>query len=232
MSYFRKYLNLILEEKENQQIIVYLDMDGVLADFGGMKKKIITDINRNDFLDLIKHLELNSKEKEEFLNKISGHSQDSSILDEKEKPKFSKTSIKRGEGRFWKILNSINFFEKLEPLEDNELIKKINELKKQYNFKLGILGSTGDEESFDNFKQQKMKWLKNHNLLQYLDLEHIIFVPGKRFKKNYANSNSILIDDTEVNVRQFKDNGGHSILHKNINQTLKELETFLEKSKK
>lgn len=204
-------------------------MDGVLADFAGMKKKMINDIYRDNFLDLVKHINLSQKEQEIFLKELSFHSQDTSLLDIYGKPKISKTAIKRGEGRFWKILNQIKFFEELEPLENNQLIKNINDLKSDYDFKLGILGSTGTEETFHNFKEQKMNWLKKQGLMKFLDSEHIIFVPGKKHKANYANPNSILIDDTPINIENFNKNGGNGILHKNNSQTLKELKEILEK---
>lgn len=42
-------------------------------------------------------------------------------------------------------------------------------------------------------------------------------------KQDYADSNSILIDDNKRNIRQWKSKGGIGILHKNTNDTLKQL---------
>ena len=207
-------------------------MDGVLADFGGMKKEIIEKKYKNDFLDIINKIKLNDKEKEIFLKELWSHSKDSSLLDEDGDPKVSKNLIKECENRFWKIVKSDNFFEKLKPLFDNQLINKINSLKKNYNFKIGILGSTGGEKDHENFKKQKIKWLQDQKIYRLLDQEFITFVPGKRFKSRYANPNSILIDDTPVNVDNFINKGGSAILFKNNKDTLEQLETFLKKSKK
>lgn len=231
MSFIEKLQHIILESKENE-IIVYLDMDGVLADFGRKKKEMILKDYRGDFLDLVKHVNLTPSEQNTFLNELASHSQDTSLLDEDGKPKISPTAIKRGEGRFWRLMQETQFFTKLKPLNNNQLIKKINDLKSKYNFKVGILGSTGREENHKEFEEQKRGWLQKQGLMKFLDSEHIVFVPGKQYKSRYAHSNSILIDDTPINVQQFKEKGGNSILHKNINETLKELKIFLQKTKK
>lgn len=232
MTYFKTYFEIISEQNKNQQIIIYLDMDGVLADFGGMKKQMILHTYKKHFLDLIKHVDLTLQEKEIFLKELAFHSQDTSLLDSDGKPKISQTAIKRGEGRFWRIMEETGFFEKLMPLQDNELIKKINDLKSKYDFKIGILGSTGREENHVEFERQKREWLKKQGLLKYLDSEYIIFVPGKKLKSRYANHNSILIDDTPVNIENFNNNGGHGILHQNNTETLKKLKEKLELMKK
>jgi 5'(3')-deoxyribonucleotidase len=228
VSFLNQLQQIIIES--NQQIIVYLDMDGVLADFGGMKKEMILNVYRKDFLELVKHVDLTEKEKETFLSELALHSQDTSLLDQDGRPKISQTSIKRGEGRFWRIMEETRFFEKLKPLHNNELIKKIYQMKKKYNFKIGILGSTGREDNHVEFEKQKRGWLEKQDLIKFLNSEHIVFVPGKKYKSNYANPTSILIDDTPVNVDNFKKNGGYSILHQNNSQTLKQLKEILEKN--
>lgn len=71
----------------------------------------------------------------------------------------------------------------------------------------------------------KKKWLKN-NLpgVPYI-IEHD--------KSKYAKPDAILIDDREKNIKAWEEAGGIGILHKNSDQTLKELEKIMsEKSKK
>lgn len=225
---FIKILNSIINESDKKENIVYLDMDGVLADFSSMKKKIITDLYRNDFLDLIKNLKLKDPQKDAFLDRFASHSQDSNINNKN--IKISNTKIKGSQDKFWNIITNkdIKFFESLEPLHDNKLIQEINKLKKDYNFKLGILGSTGRPSSHIEFKKQKMKWLEEHKLIQYLDEQHIKFVAGKKLKQNFANQNTILIDDTPINVKQFNEKG-NAILYQNIDQTIEDLKQILNK---
>jgi hypothetical protein len=46
-------------------------------------------------------------------------------------------------------------------------------------------------------------------------------------KHNYANSNSILIDDRTKYTSKFEANGGTIILHKNPQDTIQKLENIL-----
>lgn len=46
-------------------------------------------------------------------------------------------------------------------------------------------------------------------------------------KQNYASPNHILIDDSDRNIRQWKSKGGIGILHKNTNDTIKQLEKVM-----
>lgn len=235
LSFTQKLKKIIIETSQNQnenEIVVYLDMDGVLADFHGMKVKIINQFHRDDFLKIVEKSNLNEKEKQTFLDELSLSGKDSSLLDDKGNYKVSKTKIKSAELLFWKIINKINFFENLDPLNNNELIKKIFKLKSKYHFKLGILGSTGSQESYDNFKKQKIEWLKKQNIYNLLDEDYIYFVPGKKFKSQYANPKTILIDDTPINCQNFRNSGGNSILFLNIDDTLNKLENILNKIKK
>ena len=53
---------------------------------------------------------------------------------------------------------------------------------------------------------------------EYAETRHNIgfkvnLVPGKRLKKDFSNANSLLIDDTAVNIDQWRREGGVGILH-------------------
>jgi phosphoglycolate phosphatase-like HAD superfamily hydrolase len=61
-------------------------------------------------------------------------------------------------------------------------------------------------------------WIKNN--LQGVD--KIYLVKGID-KQKYANSTSILIDDAERNIKQWESKGGIGILHKNTEDTIKQL---------
>ena len=129
--------------------------------------------------------------------------------------------------KIWNLIKKEKLFETLDVLEENSLIENIFKLKKEYNFKLGILSSTARKENYDDFSNQKTNWLKQNNLLQYLDTDYIKFVNKKSDKKLYANSNTVLIDDLESNCTEFKEKGGKSILHLNSENTIKKLKQIL-----
>jgi hypothetical protein len=85
------------------------------------------------------------------------------------------------------------------------------------NAQLTILSSAGNppKEYYKNVANQKLKWLKQHGI----NVPAIV-VEKKEDKKNYASKGSLLIDDTASNCMQFKENGGESILHISILNTL------------
>ena len=85
-----------------------------------------------------------------------------------------------------------------------------------------ILSSTARPEVHEAVKEQKINWLKKHNITF-----NPILVPGKKHKKEYARPDTLLIDDTEVNIRQFKEAGGHAIYHKDWVTTLAILKLYV-----
>jgi hypothetical protein len=85
-----------------------------------------------------------------------------------------------------------------------------------------ILSSTAREEVHNVIQGQKIRWLKKHNI----DFNPIL-VPGKRYKKEYARPDTLLIDDTEVNIKQFREAGGHAIYHKDWVTTLAILKLYV-----
>ena len=78
-----------------------------------------------------------------------------------------------------------------------------------------ILSSTSSEKRDVEIRKQKTEWLHNHNIEFPINL-----VPGKRLKKDFSNANSILIDDTPVNIDQWRREGGVGILHTDTISTL------------
>jgi hypothetical protein len=90
------------------------------------------------------------------------------------------------------------------------------------NVQIAILGSTGGFADHNVIVQQKMKWLRYHDISF-----PAIFVPGKRYKRNYAEASSILIDDTPDIIDNFKKYGGAAILHKDVKVTIDYVEDWL-----
>lgn len=95
------------------------------------------------------------------------------------------------------------------------------------NIKIMVLGSTGGKKYHTRSKAQKLEWLKTHDLQKHFD--KIVFVPGKSHKRKYANSTAFLIDDTPINIEQFREDGGEAVLYKNYSTALAALKKFLEK---
>ena len=51
---------------------------------------------------------------------------------------------------------------------------------------------------------------------------------SKDKKREFANKNSILIDDLKSNIQEWKASGGIGILHKNTNSTISQLKDILD----
>ena len=77
-----------------------------------------------------------------------------------------------------------------------------------------ILSSTAYEETYEEIKGQKEKWLHDHNIMWPAN-----FVPGKRHKYKFATPDSIIIDDTESVISDWNKAGGIGIHHRNWNET-------------
>jgi hypothetical protein len=85
-----------------------------------------------------------------------------------------------------------------------------------------ILSSTASDKRDPDIRPQKLDWLKTHKI-EF----HPILVPGKRHKKDYSNANSILIDDTSVNIDQWRREGGIGILHTDAQTTINILKMYV-----
>ena len=82
-----------------------------------------------------------------------------------------------------------------------------------------ILSSSGGQKYHDEVAEQKRHWLRVHGI-EY----NALIVPGGSKKAEYAKSPwDILIDDTERNIKKFKDAGGTGILHTDADSTIVEL---------
>jgi hypothetical protein len=85
-----------------------------------------------------------------------------------------------------------------------------------------ILSSTASEKRDPLIRPQKLEWLRKHKI-EF----NPILVPGKRHKKDYSNANSILIDDTQVNIDQWRREGGIGILHTDAVSTIGILKMYI-----
>ena len=85
-----------------------------------------------------------------------------------------------------------------------------------------ILSSTANEERYDAISKQKMIWLQTHGITFTPN-----FVPGKRHKYKFATPDSIIIDDTESVIDDWRKAGGIGILHKDWPTTLAILRLYV-----
>jgi hypothetical protein len=85
-----------------------------------------------------------------------------------------------------------------------------------------ILSSTASEKRHDAIAPQKEQWLNEHDI----KFERI-FVPGKQLKYKYADSESLIIDDTVSVIDDWRRNGGHAIWHNNVPATLAMLKLYV-----
>lgn len=87
-----------------------------------------------------------------------------------------------------------------------------------------ILSSTANQKQYDNISKDKLSWLKQHKIKWE---PH--FVPGKKFKKDYAKKGYVLIDDTKITIEEWDDEGGIGIYHTDWITTISILKTHLTK---
>lgn len=115
---------------------------------------------------------------------------------------------------FSKMVKEEKIFSNLPMLPNaSYLLNYLREVEFQYkgNVAIKILTSGGDRSGiahYEEAKRQKEEWLKKHNINW-----EVITVKRKEEKAAYANSNSILIDDTKSNVDEFNEAGGHGVLY-------------------
>jgi hypothetical protein len=95
-------------------------------------------------------------------------------------------------------------------------------LRKHLTIPTQILSSTANEERYDAISKQKMIWLQTHGITFTPN-----FVPGKRHKWKFAKPDTIIIDDTQSVIDDWRKAGGIGILHKDWSSTLAILRQYV-----
>ena len=88
-----------------------------------------------------------------------------------------------------------------------------------------ILSSTAREDSHADISRQKQIWLDKHHINYPAN-----FVPGKALKYKFADPESIIIDDTQSVIDDWRKAGGTGIHHTDALTTIAMLSTLLERT--
>lgn len=155
---------------------IYLDMDGVIADFEKRYESLY-------------HMHPREAEKNQKFNKFF----DEFIATKQ----FATLDLMPGAVAGMKYLDSLGI-----PIE--------------------ILSSTASEERYEPISKQKRVWLQINNIPYKQN-----FVPGKRHKYKFATPDSVIIDDTESVIKDFRNAGGIGIWHKSWDVTISILKMYV-----
>lgn len=100
----------------------------------------------------------------------------------------------------------------------DELLKYVRTLEGKVEIE--ILSSSGGELFHGRVLEQKLQWLKEHNINYKANITN-----GSRKKALYASGkDKILVDDTDYVIKAFIDAGGIGIWHRDVKSTTKLIE--------
>lgn len=114
------------------------------------------------------------------------------------------------------------------------LVTNLETLEDYYDVTVEILSSTGrqflNQEYRDKIIEQKKAWLAMRQIGWKLNVVHTeLNKTDKEAKADFANPNSLIIDDSPNNVEIFKQHGGYGILYDgDVKRILEELKVCLE----
>lgn len=116
-------------------------------------------------------------------------------------------------------------FRHLKPMQDaKDLVNGVTMLANDYGYHVGVLTAIPKHGRVPHAKRHKKEWLYN-NFPQLLDDFNI--APFAEDKQKHCVVGDILIDDSELNIPQWRNVGGVGILHTSAINSLVELETYL-----
>ena len=97
-------------------------------------------------------------------------------------------------------------------------------IRKHPKIHVEILSSSGGEKFHGEVTAQKIKWLRGHGINYKANI-----VPGRKHKKDWAEPTAVIIDDTPDVITAWNKAGGVGILHQDVKDTIKTLDTLLNK---
>jgi len=208
----------LIKENKNFSLHFFFDLDGVLADMeNGLQqspeiielRKILDDLINNNFPEY-KNL-MDDKIKEKIKTDLPPDAPANHPLRPLKKAFNNYTS------KVFSVASKEGFYKNLPLIPGaKEMLKKAQEISGK---KPDILSSPVQGENTS--VQEKKDWVNTN----FGDLVDKIIIDTDKGK--YAKSkNDILIDDRPKYINAFESSGGSAILHKNYNDTIKEIEKF------
>jgi hypothetical protein len=123
-----------------------------------------------------------------------------------------------------------NLYRDLEKMPDaDELVDGVYNLAAKHNCVVGILTAIPKLQRFPQAEQHKREWLEQHWGQKYPGLlENFNTGPYSQDKQNHCRPGDVLIDDRDINIRQWNAKGGKGIFHVSAQQSLAQLKKYLE----
>jgi hypothetical protein len=196
-------------------IHVFLDLDGVLANF---EKEFL---NRAAAAPHINSKGLQYNTVSELEDALISHYQ--KRYKDQGHERWEKRGMRAGKGSFWKIIQGdITFWESLEWMPDGQqLFDECVRLKQEGKIdSLNILSSPSSDPLC---AKGKINWVKSKGIAEHVDMVVI-----QKDKAAYAAPNHVLIDDTKKKIDSFVAAGGIGILHTDTQSSLAELSKVLQ----
>lgn len=201
-----------------KNIEIFVDMDGVLADFDG---RIETVPELKQARASVKSM---SKNLESKLNKPYGpnwHYKDLELIlrGPQTDPDLQrlKNKLKHAKNKIFEFASREGFFIGLEKMVDADIL--IDGIINLTGKKPNILSAPLD--SSKTCRIEKKEWIQTY----YSDKIDKFYLEKDKFK--FAAPNHVLIDDTPKKIRPFREAGGLGILHLTAKDTLEQLKTIL-----
>jgi hypothetical protein len=150
----------------------------------------------------------------------------------REDPKQTRDKKNGNKGQYsinWKeFVNGKNFSSLEWTPRGQVIVNTIKHYEEQYKIEVKILTSSGGTDKHNEVAKQKLNWVSSNGIEW-----PTIVVPGRRYKKLFANKDSFIIDDTPDVIEGFVQNGGHGVIHddKSYDYTFFRLEEFLDGQK-
>lgn len=202
-----KVLKFLFEQEERRPVEIYVDMDGVLADFEG---SIYTDSTiqqaQKQLADLQNQLpEFQGKTFDELKSMLAGYQQIPSH-------KALKKALWDVNKQVYKISGQEGFF-----LELNEMpgARRMLETIIDLTGKLPHILTAPVRSEY--CQPEKEQWMIDHFDGLY---DQFYCQPDK---ETYATPDSLLIDDRAKNINAFRNAGGQVILHRDAETTIEKL---------